>query len=115
MLDCAQFLKSPKKTKIIYQMDKFDRRLARVPQDIKNFVGHSMGISGLLADYQELKRLSDNQFAKKLGVGKKELSSFLSGQYDFNLMEISVIEAQLGINIVKVLQKSFTKGVKKKK
>ncbi|KKQ34869.1 MAG: Transcriptional regulator, XRE family protein [Candidatus Nomurabacteria bacterium GW2011_GWB1_37_5] len=85
----------------------FDRIIARTPKKIKNFVEHSMDISYMMIKYMEKNKINNKQLAKKLKRKETTIERWVSGCMDFNLQQISHIEAELGIEIIPFVKIGF--------
>jgi|SRR3989344_1037642 len=81
----------------------FNEILKSIPLQTTKFVEHSMDIAYLLRRHRDKRNMTDADLAKKIGLKAKDIKRWLSGNNNFTLMQVSLIEAKLGIQLMKFL------------
>lgn len=73
-----------------------------IPPEIQKQVDYSMSISDSIAHALASKKMSQKEFAKKIGRSEAEVSRWLSGRHNFTLSSLTRISTVLGNDIIRV-------------
>lgn len=73
-----------------------------IPPEIQKKVDYSMHISDNIAHILSQKKMSQKEFAKKMGKSEAEISRWLSGRHNFTLASLAKISTALGKDIIKI-------------
>lgn len=73
-----------------------------IPPEIQKQVDYSMDISDSIAHELSKQKMSQKDFAKKIGRSEAEVSRWLSGRHNFTLSSLARISTVLGKDVIRV-------------
>ena len=78
-----------------------DEIRATIPQETQQMVAWSVEIANTIYDFLEKNKLTQKDFAKRLGKNEAEVSRYLQGTHNFTLATLAKISAVIGADILK--------------
>ncbi len=80
----------------------FNECLAEIPNDVKMELDMSFALADKIDAVLKEKRITQKEFAKRMGKTEAEVSRWLGGTHNFTLRTIAKISNALGINLVNI-------------
>jgi transcriptional regulator with XRE-family HTH domain len=75
-----------------------------IPKEIENYTAHSTEIAIMISNYiRSVKGMNKKTFAKLVGKTASDVTRWVSGNHNFTIITLSLIEARTGIPIIKRL------------
>lgn len=71
-----------------------------ISPEIQKQIDYSMSISNHIADTLSQQKMSQKDFAKKIGKSEAEIPRWLSGRHNFTLSSLAKISIALGKDII---------------
>lgn len=82
--------------------DRYRKIVAQVPLDMKEEIDLSFAISNKIDELMHERGLSKKQFADALGKRPGEVTRWLSGQHNFTIATLAMIQSFFGKSIINV-------------
>lgn len=82
--------------------DRYRKIVAQVPPDMKEEIDLSFAISNKIDKLMHERGLSKKQFADALGKRPGEVTRWLSGQHNFTIATLAMIQSFFGKSIINV-------------
>ncbi len=80
----------------------FNECLAEIPNDIRLELDMSFAIADKIDSALKEKKISQKEFAKRMGKTEAEVSRWLGGTHNFTLRTLAKISNALGVKLVKI-------------
>ncbi len=86
-----------------------------VPKEIEGYTNHSTEIAIMISNYINLNGLNKKKFAKLVGKTASDITRWVSGNHNFTILTLSLIETKTGLEIVKNLSNNNIKNFRESK
>ena len=77
-----------------------------IPKEIENYTAHSAEIGIMISNYiRSVKDMNKKSFAKLVGKTASDVTRWISGNHNFTILTLSLIETHTEMSIIKRLSK----------
>ena len=76
--------------------------LSEIPDDVRREVDLSYGIADRIAAILKREKMTQKEFARRLGKSEPEVSAWLAGGHNFTIRTLARISSVLGTDIVSI-------------
>ncbi|MDO6675863.1 hypothetical protein Q4517_09920 [Tenacibaculum sp. 1_MG-2023] len=81
-----------------------------IPKEIENYTAHSAEIGIMISNYiRSVEGMNKKTFAELVGKTASDVTRWVSGNHNFTILTLSLIEAHTGMSIIKRLSSSNIK------
>ena len=80
----------------------FEKRLSKIPLEIKRLVDLNFDLAELICNTMEKKNISYSDLAKGLNISIDDVQFMISGGYDFTFSNISKLENILNVKLIEI-------------
>jgi len=82
-----------------------------VPKEIDNYTRHSTEIGIMISNYiKSVEGMNKKSFAKLVGKTASDITRWISGNHNFTILTLSLIETRTGLSIIKKISKTNIKS-----
>ena len=86
-----------------------------IPKEIESYTAHSAEIGIMINNYiRSVEGMNKKTFAELVGKTASDVTRWISGNHNFTILTLSLIEAHTGMSIIKRLSSSNIKEILKK-